>query len=169
MTEPNWTISESDKAALLKTDEQKANPLKFLIFGLLLLGAVGFLVFQALSTEGQFFITIQEYFEEPERYAENDFRIGAWVDGETIQFTQVDDFNSVLEFDIVDDMAAPTQRLSVIAYNQPKPDLLTNEAQALVEGSIDADGNLVANPDGVLLKCPTKSENGEAYTFEESY
>ena len=164
MTEPNWTID--NKSGLLKQQEQGVGKIKLALFGLILLGIVGFLVTQAIKTDGQFFITVNEYFATPSKYAERDFRISAWVDGDTIQFNQVDDFTSILEFDIVDSLENPGERLHVIAYNQPQPDLLQHEAQALVEGRVDADGNMIANDDGVLLKCPTKTESGDAYTFE---
>ena len=45
-----------------------------------------------------------------------------------------------------------------MAFNEPKPDLLQNEAQALVEGSADATGTFNANPGGLMLKCPTRYE-----------
>ena len=44
-------------------------------------------------------------------------------------------------------------RLSVV-YNGPKPDLLKNEAQAVMTGHLGQDG--VFYVDELLLKCPTK-------------
>ncbi len=45
------------------------------------------------------------------------------------------------------------QRLKVI-YNGPKPDLLKNEAQAIMTGTLDSTGVFHANE--LLLKCPTR-------------
>jgi hypothetical protein len=39
--------------------------------------------------------------------------------------------------------------------------LLQNQAQALVEGQGDANGNFMANPGGLMLKCPTRYEEME--------
>ena len=156
MAQPTWT---ADDAALL--ENERPNRLKFIIAGGLILVAVIFLITQALSTEGQFFITVNEYYENPAKYADRDFRISAWVDGDTIQFTQIDDQTSRLEFDIVDDLANPTSSLRIVAMNQEKPDLLQHEAQAIVVGSIGEDGAMYANDDGLLLKCPTRYEEGE--------
>ena len=156
MAQPTWT---ADEAGLL--ENERPNRLKFFIAGGLILVAVIFLITQALSTEGQFFITVQEYHENPAKYADRDFRISAWVDGDTIQFTQVDDQTSRLEFDIVDNLANPTSSLHIVAMNQEKPDLLQHEAQAIVVGSIGTDGAMYANDDGLLLKCPTRYEEGE--------
>lgn len=163
MAQPNWTI---DNGVLVEDQQQGVGKVKLALFALVLLSVVGFLVTQAIKSDGQFFITVSEYFAAPDKYAERDFRISAWVDGDTIEFTQVDDFTSLLEFDIVDSLENPGERLHVIAYNQPQPDLLQHEAQALVEGRVGADGHMIANADGVLLKCPTKTESGEAYAFE---
>ena len=92
---------------------------------------------------------------------QRDFRVSAWVDGDSIVFTQIDDQTSRLEFDIVDDLANPGSKMHIVAMNQEKPDLLQREAQAIVVGSIGEDGAMYANDDGLLLKCPTRYEEGE--------
>ena len=43
-----------------------------------------------------------------------------------------------------------------VVYVGPKPDLLKNEAQAIVTGKLGEDGVFYA--DELLLKCPTKYE-----------
>ncbi|MFN2215636.1 MAG: cytochrome c maturation protein CcmE, partial [Anaerolineales bacterium] len=47
------------------------------------------------------------------------------------------------------------QRIQVV-YNGPKPDMLKDEAQAIMTGHLGADGVFYA--DELLLKCPTKYE-----------
>ena len=49
-----------------------------------------------------------------------------------------------------------TSRLDVF-YNGPMPDLLRNEAQAIMDGHLNEDGTFVA--DTLLLKCPTKYDD----------
>jgi len=51
----------------------------------------------------------------------------------------------------------------IVAMNEPVPDLLQHEAQALVEGSAE-DGTFNANPGGLFLKCPTRYEELEPET-----
>jgi cytochrome c-type biogenesis protein CcmE len=41
-----------------------------------------------------------------------------------------------------------------VVYNGPKPDLLKDEAQAIMTGHLDAQGTFHAEE--LLLKCPTK-------------
>ena len=43
-----------------------------------------------------------------------------------------------------------------VVYSGPKPDLLRDEAQAIMTGHVDADNIFYA--DELLLKCPTKYE-----------
>jgi len=44
-----------------------------------------------------------------------------------------------------------------VVYVGPKPDLLKDEAQAIVTGKLGADG--VFHADELLLKCPTRYQN----------
>jgi cytochrome c-type biogenesis protein CcmE len=44
--------------------------------------------------------------------------------------------------------------------NEPIPDLLQHEAQALVEGHVE-NGVFISNPKGLLLKCPTRYEEAD--------
>lgn len=154
MAEASWTNSE--KSAAL--DKPKSNRLKFIIGGVVLMGALAFLVINAMSGNTQLYKTVDEFYSEQSRLVGRDLRVAGWVIGDSIQYTQIDSVNSRLEFDIVDDLANPGQRLRVVVLNEPKPDLLQHEAQALVEGSADSNGIFEANPGGLMLKCPTRYE-----------
>ncbi|HVO43420.1 MAG TPA: cytochrome c maturation protein CcmE, partial [Aggregatilineales bacterium] len=46
------------------------------------------------------------------------------------------------------------QRVNVVVENQAMPDLLQNEAQAIVTGKLTSDS--VFHADELLLKCPSK-------------
>lgn len=164
MAQPSWTIEDGLEGKLAA--KPRTNKLKFVFAAVIMVAAVIFLISKAISTEGQFFITIEEYYANPAKYSERDVRISAWVDGDTIQFEQIDAQTSRLEFDIVDDLSRPGQVMHVVAFNEPLPDLLQHEAQAIVEGHINADGHLQANPSGLLLKCPTRYEEGVEGSYE---
>lgn len=153
MTQPNWTADQ-----LLAAPKRRSR-IKFFIAGGLIAAAIVLLVVQAIRSESQYFITIEEYYANSAKYLGRDFRLSGYVIGDSIAFEQINAQTSTLSFEVVDDLANPTVTLRVVAHNQPLPDLLRDEAQAIVEGSIDAQGNLVANPDGLLLKCPTRYED----------
>ena len=138
--------------------QPKTNRLKFVVGGLLIAAALIFLIANAMNGNTQLYKTVNEYYAEQSRLAGRDLRISGMVLGDTITFTQIDATHSRLEFDIVDDIDSPGQRLRVVALNEPLPDLLQHEAQALVEGRMGDDGAFYANEGGLFLKCPTRYE-----------
>ena len=155
MSEASWTKGAD---ALV---EDQPNRLKFVVGAVIIFGAIIALIVSALSDSTQLYKTVDEYYAEETRLMGQDLRIAGWVVGDTIQYTQIDAETSRLEFDIVDDLENPGQRIRVVAMNEPKPELLQHEAQALVDGHIDGNGVMHANADGLLLKCPTRYEELE--------
>ena len=157
MAEASWT--NKDKTSAL--EKPKSNRLKFIIGGVILIAALSYLVVNAMSGNTQLYKTVDEFYADKSRLVGRDLRVAGWVVGDTIQYTQVDAMNSRLDFDIVDDLGNPGQALHIVVFNEPKPDLLQHEAQALVEGRADSNGVFEANPGGLMLKCPTRYEEME--------
>ncbi len=154
MAEASWTNKEKD--AVL--EKPKSNRLKFIIGGVVLIGAIVFLVVNAMSGSTQLYKTVDEFYSDQTRLTGRDLRVSGWVIGDSIQYTQIDANNSRLEFDIVDDINNPGQRMHIVALNEPLPDLLQDRAQALVEGRAEPNGEFMANSGGLMLKCPTRYE-----------
>lgn len=155
MADVSW--QNTDGALVL--EKPRRNRLMFVFGGLVLIGAVVFLVINAMSGNTQLYKTVDEYYAEQDRLVGRDLRVSGWVIGDSIQYTQIDANNSRLEFDITDDLNNPGgQQLHVVVLNEPKPDLLQHEAQALVEGQGDANGMFMSDPGGLMLKCPTRYE-----------
>jgi cytochrome c-type biogenesis protein CcmE len=152
MAQATWTKEEQGAV-----EKPRNNRFKFIIGGLLMTVAIAFLVVNALSGNTQLYLTVDEYYAQQSKFVGRDLRVSGWVLGDTIQYTQIDDTTSRLEFDVVDDINNPGQRLRIVAMNEPVPDLLQHEAQALVEGSAEG-GVFNANPGGLFLKCPTRYE-----------
>jgi cytochrome c-type biogenesis protein CcmE len=157
MAEASWT--NKDKTAAL--EKPKNNRLKFIVGGVILIAALAFLVVNAMSGNTQLYKTVDEFYAEQSRLVGRDLRVAGWVEGDSIQYTQIDAMNSRLEFDVVDDLNNPGQALHIVVLNEPKPDLLQHQAQALVEGHADNNGVFLANPGGLMLKCPTRYEEME--------
>ncbi|MCA9917973.1 MAG: cytochrome c maturation protein CcmE [Anaerolineales bacterium] len=153
MADTTWTTTGEESLI-----SSKSNRLKFVIGGVLLLAAIVYLVVNAMSGNTQLYKTVGEFYAEQDQLIGRDLRVAGFVLGDSIEFTQIDATTSRLEFDIVDDMNNPGQRLHIVAMNEPLPDLLQNEAQALVEGRADQSGEFISNPGGLLLKCPTRYE-----------
>ena len=160
MSGASWT--NDDEGLLLEQPQQ--NRWKFFVAGGLLLAIIVYLVVNAMSGNTQLYKTVGEFYDDQARLTGRDLRVAGWVVGDSIKYTQIDATTSRLEFDIVDDLNNPGERLHIVAMNEPKPDLLQHEAQALVEGHADADGQFLANEGGLFLKCPTRYEELEPTT-----
>jgi len=144
---------------------------KFIVGGVLILAAVVYLIFSATKANAEYFMTVDELKAKGAGVASQDVRISGAVVGDTIQY---DASTLTLTFDVAQVPADQKQvdaegglaavlhaavidpnraRLQVI-YNGPRPDLLKNEAQAIMTGHLDSNG--VFHADELLLKCPTK-------------
>ena len=145
---------------------------KFLVGGLILLAAVAYLIISNIAGQGEYFMTVDELTSREDELAGRSIRVSGAVIGETIEFD-----GQTLSFDIVhipDSAATLTEegglaevlhqailnpdasRVTVVLYDEPMPDLLQHEAQAIVTGTIGEDGIFYA--DELLLKCPTRYE-----------
>ena len=144
---------------------------KFILGGVLILAAVVYLIFSSTQASAEYFMTVDELKAKGSAAVGQNLRISGAVDGSTIQYdpnsmnlsfqvAQVPGDNATVEAQgglaavlhaaVIDPKRA---RLTVI-YNGPKPDLLKDEAQAIMTGHLTQDG--VFHADELLLKCPTK-------------
>jgi len=150
-----------------------ANRLKFLIGGLLIVAAVIYLIITSTQASAQYFMTVAELEEKGSQVVGRDLRVSGAVIGDSIQYdpqtltlrftvAHVPGDNKEIEAQgglaavlhaAVSDSARP--RLQVI-YQGVKPDLLRDEAQAIMTGKLGEDGIFYAEE--LLLKCPTKYE-----------
>jgi cytochrome c-type biogenesis protein CcmE len=147
---------------------------KFIIGGLLILAAVIYLIVSSTQENSQYFLTVEELLERSDEMVGLDVRISGAVLGDTVDY---DSQNLDLAFTIAhipgdnkdidaqggialvlhnatQDPNLPSIR---VKYNGVMPDLLQNEAQAIVTGTMDE--NNVFHASELLLKCPTKYED----------
>jgi len=146
---------------------------KFVIGGLLILGAVVFLIWTSTAASAEYFLTIDELNAKGSGVVDKNLRVSGAVVGDSIQY---DAQNLSLSFEVAhvpgDNVALETEgglaealhqavtdpsRDSIkVVYVGVRPDLLRNEAQAIMTGHVSADG--VFHADELLLKCPTRYE-----------
>lgn len=146
---------------------------KFVIGGLLVLGAVVFLIWSSTATNSEYFLTIDELNEKSASVVDRNVRLSGAVIGDTIKY---DAESLTLTFEIahvpgdqvlINDEGGlaealhqavidPSRSRMTVKYIGPLPDLLRNEAQAIVTGKLGEDG--IFHADELLLKCPTKYE-----------
>lgn len=146
---------------------------KFVIGGVFILGAVVFLIWTATTASAQYFLTIDELNAKGSSVVDKSVRVSGAVIGDSIQY---DAPNLTLTFDVAHVPADeailqedgglaealhravidPSRARMKVVYVGPKPDLLRNEAEAIMTGHLGADG--VFHADELLLKCPTRYE-----------
>jgi cytochrome c-type biogenesis protein CcmE len=157
---PNWrqTMEECVMAdvALEGTQTHHGSRAKFLVGGLVILAAVGYLIVSSFGSSAQYFLTVAELRDKGSAVIGDDVRISGVVNGDSIKY---DTQSLRLEFDIVDKLDDLSNPLHIV-YVGPKPDLLQHEAQAIIEGAWQEDGVFYAHnkADSLLLKCPTRYE-----------
>jgi cytochrome c-type biogenesis protein CcmE len=147
--------------------------LKFYVGGALIVAAIIYLIISSTQASAQYFLTVGELLKKGSTVYGRDLRISGAVIGDTIlydpqtlnlTFTIANIPGENKEIEAQGGLAAVlhtavvdpnNQRLNVI-YNGPKPDLLRDEAQAIMTGKWEQDG--LFHADELLLKCPTKYE-----------
>ena len=154
---------------------QSGNRAKFIIGGLLILAAVIYLIVSSTQASAQYFVTVEELMNNKSTNMQRELRVSGAVIGDTIQYNpdtlhseftvaHVSGDNDEIEAEgglaaalhnAVVDPSRP--QMKVVVQDQPKPDLLRNEAQAIMTGHLGEDGVFYAEE--LLLKCPTKYED----------
>ena len=146
---------------------------KFVIGGMLILGAVVFLIWSATASTSEYFLTIDELTAKGSAIVDKNLRVSGAVIGDTIQYdpqtltltfevAHVSGDNADLETEgglaeaLHQAVMDPSRSRMTVVYVGPMPDLLRHEAQAIVTGHVDAAG--IFHADELLLKCPTKYE-----------
>lgn len=146
---------------------------KFVIGGILILGAVVFLIWTATAQSAEYFFTIDELNAKGPSAMDRNLRVSGAVIGDSIRY---DAQSLTLSFEVAhvpaDNLAIesegglaevlhqavldPSRARIKVVYVGPKPDLLRNEAQAIMTGHLAEDGVFYAEE--LLLKCPTRYE-----------
>ncbi len=146
---------------------------KFILGGLLILAAVVYLIASSTRANAEYFMTVDELHAKGNSVIGRNLRVSGAIVGDTIQYDPqtlnltfevasipgdnkeieaAGGLAAVLHQAVIDPQRA---RLKVI-YNGPKPDLLRDEAQAIMTGQLGENG--IFYVDELLLKCPTKYE-----------
>ena len=157
------TLTASDRLA----PRGSAGRTKFLVGGLLIIAAIVYLIVSATQATAQFFLTVDELRAKASEVVGREVKVSGAVDGTTIQY---DVENLLLTFavanmpadtDVIDAQGGLAAALAIaianpdasrlqVQYEGVKPDLLRNEAQAIMTGRLGEDGVFYA--DELLLK-----------------
>jgi cytochrome c-type biogenesis protein CcmE len=144
---------------------------KFLIGGLLIIAAIVYLIISSTQANAEYFLTVQEMQSRGASIVGQSVRVSGAVIGSTIRY---DPQTLILTFTVanvpgdnktIDEQGGlaavlhaavtdPNRPRMQVLYKGARPDLLKDEAQAIMTGKMGKDGVFVA--DELLLKCPTR-------------
>ena len=147
---------------------------KFLLGGFLIISAIIYLIASTTQSTSKYYYTVDELVIEQTAAIGENVRISGAVIGDSISY---DADKLTLDFTVAhvpgdsdeivakgglarvlhEAIANPNQARLRISYQGPMPDLLRDEAQAIMDGHLNEDNVFVA--DTLLLKCPTKYED----------
>ena len=148
-----------------------AGRMKFVVGGVLIIAAIVYLIWTSATANAQYFMTVDEIKAKGSTLVGRELRVSGAVIGSTITY----DSNGLKlgfsiahmpgnqsEVDAQGGMAAalhaavidPKRNQLKVVYSGVKPDLLKNEAQAIMTGKLGTDGVFYASE--LLLKCPTR-------------
>ncbi len=114
----------------------------YAILGVGVLGAAGFMIFQALSTSLVYFILPNEYAQNPAQFEDRRIRLGGLVAPQSVLF---DDERLQLTFLVTDGI----QEYHVRHTGSP-PELFKENAGVVIEGTFDASDVFMS--DNLLIK-----------------
>jgi len=146
---------------------------KFIIGGVLILAAVVYLIASSTQASAEYFMTVDEVQAQGSAAVGKSLRLSGAVIGDTIQYdaetltltfevAHVTADNAEIEAQgglaevLYQAVSDPTRQRVKVLYVGVKPDLLRNEAQAIMTGQLGPDG--IFHADELLLKCPTRYE-----------
>jgi cytochrome c-type biogenesis protein CcmE len=146
---------------------------KFIIGGVLILAAVVYLIVSSTQASAEYFMTVDEMNAKGQEVVGRNVRVSGAVIGDTIEYdpqtltlaftvAHVTGDNSEIEAQgglaevLHQAVTDPARAHLKVVYVGPQPDLLRNEAQAIMTGRLGDDGVFYA--DELLLKCPTRYE-----------
>ncbi len=156
---------------------------KFIIGGLLIVVAVVYLIVSSLQSSSQYFLTVKELQDKGAAITGRDVRVSGAIIGNTIQydsktltlrFTVANIPGDQKEIDRLGGLAKvlhlavtdPTAPRLQVVYQGVKPDLMRDEAQAIMTGKMDSNGVFQASE--LLLKCPTKYQDAVPNQVDKS-
>lgn len=159
--------------AVETTQTKSPSQMKFIVGGLMIAAAVIYLIVSSTQSSAQYFMTIEELVNQGDTVMDRDLRVSGAVIGDsidydaqtlTLKFTvaHVSGDNADLEEEgglavaLHQAVTDPTRARINVIHEGVMPDLLQNEAQAIMTGRLGDDGVFYA--DELLLKCPTKYE-----------
>jgi len=142
----DWTTSAIDE-----TSGGSMGWVKFVVGGVIVLAALGLLLYTTTQGNAQYFLTVEELHGREAEMVGKDVRISGIVVPASISY---DATTLHLEFDIVDQDNPSQEPLRIVMDGEPLPDQMRDKAEAIAEGQLRPDGTFRA--ESLMMKCASK-------------
>lgn len=146
--------------------------IKIIIGGVLVVAAFTTLIISATKNSAAFYLSVKELQGSSEQYIGKNLRVSGAVLGDSISYSPeteqlyftivhipeeneletTGDMETLLHAAVEDSESSPLE----VIYDGPRPEMLNDEAQAIVTGTLNGEGVFIAEE--LLLKCPSKYE-----------
>ena len=153
-------------------EKNASNKVKIVIGVILVAAAFTTLIISATKNTAAFYLSVKELQAASDQYMGKNLRVSGAVLGDSISYspeteqlyftivhipeeeeleTKVDQ-ETLMHTAVTD----PENPILEVIYDGPRPEMLNDEAQAIVTGTLNEDGVFMAEE--LLLKCPSKYE-----------
>ncbi len=128
---------------------------KFAVGVLLIVGAVGYLIYAGIRETSTYYLTIEEFLLKKEALANEGVRIAGRVQAGSVQWDAKDLRLSFILGPFKERTGAQTDGVPVY-YQGIRPDMFAEGRDVIVEGRYNAGSTLVAKT--IMTSCPSKYE-----------
>ena len=154
----------TDQSPILKdavASNRTNKKIKFIVGGVVIVALIGYLIVSSISSEGAYFREVGEVLDQQTTLTGKNLRVSGKVVTESVVY---DAANLELNFKISD--PTDVNKQIPIHFHGVQPDQIGREnTEAIVEGMLGPNGTVDAN--NLLLKCPSRYEEGVAKDYEE--
>jgi cytochrome c-type biogenesis protein CcmE len=144
----DWTTSGTED-----TQQRSGGWVKFAVAGVVIVAAIALFLYTTTRSNAQYYLSVQDLRNRGTEMVGKDARISGIVVPDSITY---DSQTLHLEFDVVDKDTADQEPLRVVMDGEPLPDQMKDEAEAIAEGRLNADGTFQAET--LMMKCASKYE-----------
>lgn len=137
------------RRALPAQSQKKGKRKRFVVAGLIMVAALGYLIYSAIASNMEYYLTVSEVYAMGPQAQESQIKIG----GKVVEGSVVwDRATNAVSFNIADEKG----KTMPVTYRGVVPDSFQPGAEVILEGKVRQDGTFAATT--LLAKCASKYE-----------
>lgn len=150
MTTGTVATAESRRAATVPSRPRgRKKGKRFLVAGLVLAAALGYMIYSAIAANSEYYLTVSEVYAMGAQAQESQIKIGGMVVEGSVVWDRA---TNAVSFNISDEKG----KTMPVTYRGVVPDSFQPGAEVILEGKLREDGRFAATT--LLAKCASKYE-----------